>query len=64
MYAFEDFNHSYKEERNIYWHVGLYTAIIAIPWGWHLYAETCSSWCASKVVHNGVQFLDDYWISL
>jgi hypothetical protein len=29
------------------WHVGLHTSVIMNPWGCHLGAETCRSWCRS-----------------
>jgi len=45
--AFEYINHSYNEEQNTHWHVGLYTSVIVTAWGWHLSAETCRCWCMS-----------------
>jgi len=35
------------------------TSVVMTPWGWHIGAETCSSWCMSQMVFHGVHLLDD-----
>jgi len=43
--AFEDFNRSYKEERNIYWLVGLYTPEDSTSVPKHVAGDVHHKWC-------------------
>ena len=40
------------------------TFVMMFPWGWHLDAETCSSWHMSRKVCHGIHLLNDILIVL
>jgi len=52
--SFSDFSHSYKEKRNLDWHVGLYTFVIMTEDGTsvpkHVGFDICHKWCITACI--------------